>query len=316
MSVLDPIAINLKTLHSTEAVTQLLNRPLHSWETSYLAHFSTYWNAILTDPRLLLIPVDDHMVHRGDGVFEAFRLIENNFYLLSQHLERLRFSAESIGLNVPWSDTDIKLLLQELAKATKESNLIFRLFVSRGAGSFAANPYDCPQSHLTIVACRFKPLPSEKYQQGVKIGRSTLPQKQEPYCRIKSCNYLPNVLMKKEAVDRKLDFVVSFNEDGFLAESSTENIFIFTQNKELHFPRLQGILKGTTLERCLQLANEKLQLPYRETNLSETDLINAQEVFMIGTTLDVLPVSSYENHIFSHKDVGIKLLALIKKDQI
>jgi branched-chain amino acid aminotransferase len=307
--------MNLQTLQSSEILHQLLKRPLKTGEESYLAHYSTYWNAILTDPRLLLIPVDDHMVHRGDGVFEALRLINNKFYLLPQHLERLRVSADAIGLKIPWSDTEITQLLAELAKVSKEPNLIFRLFVSRGSGSFSANPYDCPQPHLTAVACRFKPISAEKYQAGVKIGRSVFLQKQEPYCRIKSCNYLPNVLMKKESVDRKLDFVVSFSAKGFLAESSTENIFILSKNKELLYPQLNNILKGTTLERVLRLAKEKLQIENHERALTESDLINAREVFMIGTTLDILPVTSYENHPFILNEVGAQLLALIRDDQ-
>jgi len=307
--------LNHQTITSSELATQLLKRPLHPWENSYLAHYSTYWNAILTDPRFLLIPVDDHMVHRGDGVFEAFRVIENKFYLLPQHLERLRFSADSLGIALPWSNSELTQLLQEVAKAAQQPNLIFRLYLSRGNGSFTANPYDCPQSHLIVVACQFRPIAPEKYQRGVKIGRSTFPQKQEPFCRIKSCNYLPNVLMKKESVDRQLDFVVSFDGDGYLAEASTENIFILTKKKELLFPRLQNILKGTTMARCVQLAKDKLQIPYHETNISESDLINAHEVFMIGTTLDVLPVSSYENHSFAINDVGPQLLTLLKEDQ-
>ncbi len=310
------MSFNLQSLNASEIASQLLKRPLHPWENTYLAHYSTYWNAILTDPRLLLMPVDDHMVHRGDGVFEAFRLIENNFYLLPQHLERLRISAEAIGLSVPWSTQEITLLLMELAKVAQEPNLIFRFFVSRGSGSFSANPYDCPQPHLTVVACRFKPFAAEKYQSGVKIGRSLFLQKPEPFCSIKSCNYLPNVLMKKESVDRKLDFVVSFNDKGFLTESSTENIFILTKNNELQIPRLKSILKGTTLARCLQLAQEKLQLSYREVDITEADLIAAREVFMIGTTLDLLPAASYEGTTFTVNEMGAKLLSLLREDQL
>lgn len=306
---------NLKTLSASDIAHHLLNRPLHLWEANYLAHYSTYWNAIVTDPRFLLIPVDDHMVHRGDGVFEAFRLIEKKFYLLPAHLDRLRSSAQAIGLGVPWNNAELNLLLVELAKVAKEPNLIFRFYVSRGNGSFTANPYDCPQPHLTVVACRFKPYAADKYQSGVKIGRSSFLPKPEPFCSIKSCNYLPNVLMKKEAVDRKLDFVVSFNEKGLLTESSTENIFILTQQNELQIPKLNSILKGTTMERCLHLAQKKLNLPSREADISEADLIAAREVFMIGTTLDVLPVVSYENHTFTINEVGVQLLSLLREDQ-
>ena len=91
--------------------------------------------------------------------------------------------------------------------------------------------------------------------------------------------------------------------------------FILTKNNVLHFPRLQEILKGTTLERCLQLAKESLKISHLETDITEADLMNAKEVFMIGTTLDILPVHSYENTTFTVNQVGAKLLSLIRTDQ-
>ncbi len=307
--------MNIEVLSPNEILQRLARRPLYPWEGNYLAHYSSYWDGILTDPRLLLMPVDDHMVHRGDGVFEAFRTIENKFYLLSQHLERLRLSAKAIGLEVPWTDSELRVLLQKLAEAAAEPNLLFRLFVSRGNGGFTTNPYECPRPHLTAVACRYKSFPKDKYQTGAIIGRSAYLQKPEPYSGIKSCNYLPNVLMKKEAVDRKLDFVVAFNDQGHLTESSTENIFLLSAHGALLHPRFGTILKGTTLFRCLQLAQEKLQLPVRETQITETMLLNAREVFMAGTTLDVLPVTKYENTIYDLGPVGQKLTQLIIQDQ-
>lgn len=307
--------MTIKIKSSEDILSQLASRPLQPWETNYLAHYSSYWDGIVKDPRLLLIPVDDHLVHRGDGVFEAFRTIDNKFYLLEAHLERLRQSAHAIGLHIPWSDDLIKSILRQLVATANEPHLMFRLFVSRGTGGFTTNPYECPTSHLTIVACRFKAMPKEKYQSGVMIGRSKYLQKPEPYSAIKSCNYLPNVLMKKEAVDRKLDFVVAFNDANLLTESSTENIFILNEQNELLHPRYGSILKGTTLFRTLTLAREKLGLMIRETAITEEMLLKAQEVFMVGTTLDVLPVSRYEGQTYKVGPVGQELLNLVLNDQ-
>lgn len=308
------LSTELKT--SEDILTFLKNRPLHSWESQYLAHFSTYWNGISTDPRLLLIPVDDHIVHRGDGVFEAFRFTQNKVYLLDAHLDRLRLSAAAIGLAVPWNNDELQSIIQELVIVANEPHLIFRLYVSRGSGGFGTNPYDCPSPQLTIVACRFSPVTEEKYKHGVRIGRSQYIQKPKLYATIKSCNYLPNVLMKKEAVDRNLDFVVAFDENGNLAESSTENIFLIDRNNHLFHPKFDMILRGTTLVRTLDLAREKLGLRVYEQDLTEENLITAQEIFMIGTTLDVLPVSQYENHKVSLGDWGKKLLKLVREDQV
>lgn len=304
-------------IRSTEQILgELQNRALFPWEGTYHAHFSTYWQGIVTDPRLLLLPVDDHMVHRGDGVFEALRLIENNIYLLSPHLQRLRRSAKMISLDIPWSDEEIEAILRKLSEVSGPPNLMFRLFVSRGRGGFTTNPYECPQSHLIIVACGFKPLPPEKYHQGVRIGRSQIRQKPEPFASIKSCNYLPNVLMKKEAVDRNLDFVIAYNERSELTESSTENILIYSKDGKLLHPRFETILRGTTLARSLELAKTHLGTEVQERTLYEKDLLEAQEVFMIGTTLDVLPVRQYEQTSFSMGPMGQSLIRLLKSDQL
>lgn len=293
----------------------LRTRPLFDWEQNYLAHFSTYWGGIVTDPRFLLIPMDDHMVHRGDGVFEAFRLIDNNFYLLQPHLDRLRLSAKKIGLTVPWADEEILNILQALTNTTQKAHLIFRLFVSRGAGSFSPNPYDCPQPHLSIVASQFKAPAEGNYKDGVRLGRSSFTQKPAPFATIKSCNYLSNVLMKKEAVDRNLDFVIAFTEGGHCAESATENILILNQKNELVHPPFSSILKGTTLIRVLELAKTHLQMPVREVLLDEKDLLEAKELFMVGTTLDIIPVAQYENKQWTLGSTGPLLLKLLRDDQ-
>lgn len=308
-------SINISVKSSEQILKELTTRPHHSWEQNYLAHYSSYWDGIVKDPRLMLIPVDDHMVHRGDGVFEAFRSIENKLYLLKPHLERLRISANAIGLEVPWSDQDLTRVIETLVAVAEEPELIFRLYVSRGNGSFSTNPYECPQPHLTIVACRFKPVPKDKYQSGVQIGRSKYIQKPEPYASIKSCNYLPNVLMKKEAVDRNLDFVVAFTDKGLVAESSTENIFLISDSNELLHPRFGSILKGTTMIRTFQLAKSQLGINSREVDITEEMLLKSQEIMMVGTTLDVLPVSRYEDVFYSVGQVGKALCSLIQTDQ-
>lgn len=298
-----------------EIIEDLKRRDLRPGERTYLAHYSSYWNAICTDPKLLLIPVDDHMVHRGDGVFEAFRLIENRFYLLTQHLDRLRASATAIGLSVPWTNKEFETILKTLVQTTQSPNLIFRLFVSRGSGSFSTNPYDCASPQLTIVACQFKPLPEEKYLDGASIGRSQFLQKPEPFAGIKSCNYLPNVLMKKEAVDRGLDFVIAFNDQSLVTESSTENILLLSQDHELLHPPFGSILRGTTLCRCLELAAKHLNLRARATSIDEPMLKKAKEVFMTGTTLDLLPVARYEEQTYTLGAIGKTLRQLLLADQ-
>ncbi len=286
--------------------------------SSYKAAYISWWGGIVTDPRLMLIPLDDHMVHRGDGVFEAVKAVQGKPYLLEEHLERLKRSAEKISLSLPESTQEIKKLVLQTLQVSKLESAILRLFVSRGTGSFSPNPYDSKGAGLAIIATELRPLASEKYSKGVRIGRSQVAPKSSFWAQIKSCNYLPNVLMKKESVDRGLDFTVGFNEKGYVTESSTENIIWIDEKGRLCQPHLEQILKGCTMTRVMELAQQNSVCEVACIDLTEENLLRAQEVMMVGTTLDVLPVTQYENHRIAEGKVGPfaqKLLKLLLEDQ-
>lgn len=286
----------------------------------YLAMYSSLWQGVVTDPRLMLLPIDDHIVHRGDGVFEAIKVLKGKAYLLDEHLHRLEKSAQLISLPLPFAREEMKQIIAELSALTQQESLLLRLYVSRGPGGFSSNPYECPASVMYLVATQFFSYPESKYEQGVQIGRSEYRPKDSFFARIKSCNYLLNVLMKKESVDRGLDFTVGFSQEGHLTESSTENIVIVNKEGVLCRPQLHQILRGTTMMRLFDLAQEFVGedlVGIQECHITEEDLLNAREVMMIGTTLDVMPVVSYEGKLIGDGAVGPlakKLLARLQKD--
>ncbi|HEX7673794.1 MAG TPA: aminotransferase class IV [Bdellovibrio sp.] len=281
-----------------EQVQKKLLEKSYQAQESYYAMYSTWWGGIIQNPSLMMVPIDDHIVHRGDGVFEAIKVIEGKVFLLDEHLARLAQSAELIGLPLPMNIQEMRKTILETMAATQKQEAILRLYISRGPGGFTTNPYESVSSQMYLVVTSFKPVAEEKYQKGVSIGRSAVPPKDPWFARIKSCNYLQNVLMKKESVDRKLDFTVGFDSNGNLTESSTENIVILDHDGNLVRPKLVQILRGTTMIRAFDLS-EKLKTQgliksIQERDIHEDDIRNAKEVMMIGTTLDVLPVSSFE----------------------
>lgn len=286
------------------------------------ACYMSWFDGIVVDPRLAIIPLDDHMVHRGDGVFEALKFINKKPYLLDEHLQRLMRSADSISLRLPHhcKDTnDIKKIVKETLEVSNLSDGLVRIFLSRGTGSFSTNPYDCKDSGLAIAVMELKPPGRAQYEKGVKIGKSAITPKEGTWSQIKSCNYLPNVMMKKESVDRGLDFTVSFDAEGFLAESSTENIVMVDSHGLLCRPKLKSILRGCTMMRIFELAQKNHVAQTFEKNISEKDLFEARELMMVGTTLDVLPVTNYEGHKIGATGtvgpVALKLQELLLQDQ-
>ena len=306
---------------SPEQVQQKLLEKSYPAQETYYAMYSTWWGGVVQDPSLMMVPIDDHMVHRGDGVFEAIKMINGRIYLLDEHLQRLASSAELLSLPLPMSTEDIKKIIKETTALTGQSSALLRLYISRGPGGFTTNPYESVSSQLYLVVTTFKPVPEEKYRQGVKIGKSLIVPKEPWFARIKSCNYLQNVLMKKESIDRQLDFTIGIDHRGMLTESSTENIVLLDKNNILVRPKLYQILKGTTMMRVFELAEklveEKIIKSVEERDLTDDDLREAREVMMIGTTLDVLPVTSFEGEKISNGvqgPVAQRLLELLRED--
>jgi branched-subunit amino acid aminotransferase/4-amino-4-deoxychorismate lyase len=292
----------IPTLGTDEVIKNLKEKANPFWP-GYFAFFSSWIGGITKDPALMVMPMDDHQVHRGDAVFEALKSKGGKIYLFQEHMDRLERSAKAISLPLYQSSEKMKEIISETLRVSGQGNTLIRVFLSRGPGGFTTNPYDSLGSQFYVVITELKPLAPSKYSEGVRIGKSAVPVKEGIFATVKSCNYLPNVLMKKESVDRKLDFTVSFDREGFLAESSTENIAIVSRDGVLTRPPLSSILRGTTMMRCFELA-DSLGIPTAEARISEADLLSAREVFMIGTTLDVLPVCQYEQQRFSVGSAG------------
>jgi branched-chain amino acid aminotransferase len=269
----------------------------------------------------MTVPVDDHMVHRGDGIFEAFKCVNGNIYNLRAHLERLERSARAVHLTLPASLEHITDLVIGTIRVAGARDCLIRLFVSRGPGGFTTNPYECPSSQIYIVACNPSVYPKELSTEGVLIKSSSIPVKKSYFANIKSCNYLPNVLMKKEAVDAGVQYTVSIDENGFLGEGSTENIGLVTPNRTLKFPRFARILKGTTVTRVAELAESLVadgkleQVVFEDINLNEA--YSGAEILLFGTTFDVLPAVVFDGHAIGSGRPGEiyqSLHALLMKD--
>lgn len=310
----------MRPLLDSESIFQWLAK--RGAERPYRAMYSSIWDGIVTDARLMWIPLDDHMVHRGDGVFEALRVIGGKIYLLSEHLQRLLDSAMAIGIR-PYKDLlELQEIIEDTVRASGLQEAMVRLFMSRGPGSFSVSPYDTVGTQFYVVVTLFQPMSPEKFERGASAGRSAIAVKESWMAQVKSCNYLPNVMMKKEAIDRGLDFVVGFSAEGFLCESYTENIALVSREGVLLRPKLGQILKGTTMIRVFDLARELVRegllRGIESRDITEDEIRNAKEIMMLGTTLDVLPVTSYEGRAVGNGTVGLvvrRLLEMLREDQ-
>lgn len=291
------------------------------WHVRYFAMYSSLLGGVTLDPLLMQVPIDDHLVHRGDGVFDTFKCAGRAAYNLNAHLNRLMRSAASIGLAWPGGVEEVRALtVQTLAKSGRD-DCAGRVVLARGPGSFGVSPYDSPAPALYIIVYELGAPFMKTHPEGAAVRRSRVPAKPALMATVKTCNYLANVMMKREAVDWGVDFTVSFDSSGCMAEGATENFGIVTRAGELLFPRVESVLEGTTMVRLMQLSEALVASGTLSkvafSDISEADVREAAEMLVVGTPINVVSVRSFEGSAVgggSPGPVGKALNALLERD--
>lgn len=255
-----------------------------------------------TDPHALFISLDDHLVHRGDAVFESMTCRNRKIVKLDNHLKRLVNSLKAISLTLPISMEELKKYIVETARIGNFDNGSIRLLLGRGRGGFDVDPFECPEASIYIIASEQQPKDDTFWNKGLSAIRSHIPTKQQYLAKIKSTNYLPNVLMALEARKENANLAFSFDEHGYLAESAICNVAIVKEGT-FYFPKFDNILSGTTALLSIEQAKKigKVEL----ANISEEMLKNADEVLAIGSTIACASVTSYEHKKIGNGEVGI-----------
>ena len=280
----------LERVDSDQYIQRLLNvyRPgLHD----ILAFYDHRIGVLAPDPRFLLIPLDDHLVHRGDGVFETLKFEQGRLYQVDAHMQRMQASCAAIYLQPPCSWKRVREVTLEVCAAAQTEQGLVSLFIGRGPGGLSIDFRECVEQSLYIVVRTLHTPSEDKRQEGVTAVRVQIPAKQGYLSQIKSVDYLPNVLMKREAVLQGADYPLCFDEQGFLAEGATENVCLVTQKGDILVPELKQALRGTTLMRALELVGRDLPVIFRPVH--EEDILDAREVIVTGTSFDALGVVRY-----------------------
>jgi branched-chain amino acid aminotransferase len=260
-------------------------------EEDIFAFYEHRLGAIFTNPRLMLLPLDDHLVHRGEGIFESLKFVDGKIYQLDPHLERMQRGARSLYLSAPCPWETLREILMDVARASGHRDGLLSVFIGRGPGGFTTDYRECPVTSLYVVARRFRRRPESFWEKGVTAFKSSIPAKQKYLSKIKSVNYLPNVLMKREAIERGVDFPLCFDEQGFLAEGATENVVMVEGDGTLVVPEMGSALAGTTMLRGLDLVQDEMKIVSRP--VSGDEILEARELIAMGTSIDAVGVVRY-----------------------
>ncbi len=270
-------------------------------------------NGNLVPPDQATVSVFDHGLLYGDGVFEGIRVYNHRIFKLATHLKRLDESARSIRLTLPIAIEDLAAATHATVKANDIQNGYIRLCVTRGAGTLGLNPFVCPSPNIFIIADTITLYPAELYENGLAVITSSVvrnhPAALSP--RVKSLNYLNNILAKIEAIDAGVLEAVMLNPQGYIAECTGDNIFI-VKDGILYTPPLHaGVLEGITMNTVLDLAARQ-GLEIRKPDLTKHDLYIADEMFLTGTAAEVIPVTKVDNRTIGAGEPGPITRSLIK----
>lgn len=256
------------------------------------AFYEHRMGAICQDTRYLLVPLDDHIVHRGDGIFESLSLTQGKILEFDAHMARLQRSAETLKIIPPLPWDSLREIIIDVAKVGNASNGSLKVLMGRGEGGMGVSPKECPKSSFYCVASKSKPLPESFWEKGLTACRSKIPAKHEFMAQIKSTNYLPNVIMTQEAEERGVKVSLSFDIDGYLAEAAIANVGIIDTQGVFVLPHFRYALPGTTALLAKSLAEEFLQVEMR--NISEEEIFTAKELFILGTGPECVAITHYE----------------------
>ncbi|WFB35618.1 aminotransferase class IV [Kiritimatiellota bacterium B12222] len=278
-----------------------------------LVMYSSLRGAMVTDPRGMFLPIEDHLVHRGDGVFETLLFEGGGVYNLSAHLERLIRSASAIGLSLPFGEAQVIQVIEDCFAQAGKSRSLARVLLGRGTGGFSVDPAESVQSSLYVMVYEAPPPFMTTHPEGARAVLSAVPPKSGGLATIKTCNYIPNAMMKAEANAAGVHFAIGVDAEGFVTESATENIAGVDREGTLIYPPPTSHLPGTTLQRVVALAaSEGRKIENRAFRPSE--LFEMAEVLVVGTTTYVTPLIELDGRAISVGPVAGELHRLLMAD--
>jgi branched-chain amino acid aminotransferase len=243
------------------------------------------------------VSVFDHGFLYGDGIFEGIRIYNGRIFRLASHVRRLYESAKGIYLDINITPDAMEKLVEEAVDANQKKDGYIRLVVTRGDGPLGIDPFKCPKAKIIIIVGDIQIYPQEYYTKGIAAVTSSY--RRIPLdcfdVRIKSLNYLNNVLAKMEAHRAGCLESIMLDRDGLVTECTGDNIFIVKQGALATPPAYQGALEGITRAEVFKMASQ-MGIPAQEKILTRFDLFNADECFLTGTAAEIMPVTKIDGN--------------------
>ena len=261
------------------------------------------------------VSVFDHGLLYGDGVFEGIRAYHGRVFRLNEHLERLYRGARAILLEVGMTLPELREAVLESLRVNKLREAYIRLVVTRGVGDLGLDPRKCNQgATVFVIADAIQLYPQEIYRDGLElitvVTRRNDPTALNP--AIKSLNYLNNILAKVEVVQAGLHEGLMLSADGYVAEATGDNIFIYYSGRLVTPPVSLGLLDGITRDVAMQLAQE-MGISVVEQAFRQYDVYIADECFLTGTAAEIVPVVKVDGRVIGDGTPGAVTKELMER---
>ena len=310
----------LKVLNDS-AVLQQLRALREKQPVKYTAFYSSQLGGIVTDPALMVIPFDDHMVHRGHGIFDTAGIVNGKIYDLDAHLDRFLKSAERSKLKLPATREEMRDIIIKTTAASGRRDGSIRYWLSSGTGSLDLTPVAGADPGFFVMIFAGLVYPDRWKTEGVRVMTTTYPIKPPLYAITKTTNYMPNVLMQMEAKEKGFDNGVFIDHDGHVGESSNMNVAFVSHDNVLVHPKFDHILSGCTSMRLLELAKKLVKSgqlkDVKVTDITLKEALAAKEMLLIGSSVKVAGIVQWDDHTIGNGKPGpiaSALLALLEED--
>lgn len=263
------------------------------------------------------ISVYDHGLLYGDGVFEGMRSYCGKVFRMDEHLDRLWYSAKAIWLEIPISKEEMAKAVNETLALNGIKDGYIRLVITRGVGTLGLDPTKCARPSVIIITDAISLYPEELYRNGLEIVTVSVTRNSSAALspRIKSLNYLNNILAKIEGMQAGCSEALLLNCKGEVAECTGDNIFIVRKGKlatpSVESDLLEGVTRNTVIELAPGAGVEVEQVP-----LTKYDIYTADECFLTGSAAEVIPVVKLDGRSIGDGRPGPitkKLIAQYKK---
>lgn len=263
----------------------------------YWAFYSSQLGGIVTDPACMVLPFDDHMVHRGHGVFDTAAVVDGKIYDLEAHLDRFVRSARSSKLTLRFSRKEMRDIIVRTTAASGKREGSIRYWASSGPGSLGLAPAAGAEPAFFVMIFAGLSYPDTWYTEGLRVMTTTYPIKPPLYAVTKSTNYLPNILIQMEAQERGIDNGVFVDDAGNVGESSNMNVAFVMPDGGLEHPKFDHILSGCTSLRLLDLASTLKPKVITDVRVCDIPVANARaarEMLLIGSSVKVAPIVEWD----------------------